>query len=88
MGQKLNKPIKQERTITPDMIRDQKKMQALQQLAQRTSFAVNILCNMVRGAITNRDCTNADCKGLVDLSVEMADRLMEKLYGQTNEEKK
>lgn len=84
-----NRPIAKARTITPEQIRDQKKMQALQQLAQqRTSFAVNILCNMVRGAITNRDCTNADCKGLVDLSVEMADRLMEKLYGQTNEEKK
>ena len=64
----------------------ERKNQALSYLAnQRSSFAINILCNMVRGAITNRDCTNMDCKGLVDLSVEMADHLMDKLYS-VNEE--
>lgn len=83
-----NKPIKQARTITPDMIRDEKRMQALQQLAQqRTSFAVNILCNMVQG--WNYVSTDKEtAMDLVDISVKMADHLMEKLYGQTNEEKK
>lgn len=66
----------------------ERKNQALSYLAnQRSSFAINILCNMVRGAITNRDCTNMDCKALVDLSVEMADHLMDKLYS-VNEEGK
>ena len=35
---------------------------------------------MVQGAVTNKDVTNIQCKCLVDLAVEMADALMEKLY--------
>lgn len=75
------RPIKKAKVITPEQLQEQKKQQAMQFLVQRReSFAVNILCHMVQGAITNRDVTNMDCKGLVDLSVEMADRLIEHLY--------
>jgi len=58
--------------------------QFLQQ--KRETIAVNVLCNLVHGAITNRNVTNMDCKSLVDLSVEMADRLIEKLYPLPEEE--
>lgn len=60
---------------------EEKKMKIAQFLQQkRETIAVNVLCNLVHGAITNRNVTNMDCKSLVDLSVEMADRLIEKLY--------
>lgn len=60
---------------------EEKKVKIMQFLQQkRENIAVNVLCNLVHGAITNRNVTNMDCKSLVDLSVEMADRLIEKLY--------
>ena len=66
---------------------EQKKMKIAQFLQQkRETIAVNVLCNLVHGAITNRNVTNMDCKSLVDLSVEMADRLIEKLYPLPEEE--
>lgn len=73
-----NKPIKVAKTITPEQLREQQKQQALQQLAQRReSFAINILCNAVRGEAF------LDAKEgvkIVDTAVAMADHLMEKLY--------
>ena len=85
MANKPTKPIKVARTITPDQIRDEKRMQALQQLAQRReSFAINILCNLIQG---DKDITNYDCKIVVDMAVEMADHLMEKLYKPQEETK-
>lgn len=60
---------------------EEKKVKIMQFLQQkRETISVNLLCNLVHGAITNRNVTNMDCKGLVDLSVEMADALIEKLY--------
>lgn len=60
---------------------EEKKLKVMQFLQQkRETISVNLLCNLVHGAITNRNVTNMDCKGLVDLSVEMADQLLEKLY--------
>ena len=35
---------------------------------------------MIHGAITNQEVTNIQCKCLVNLAVEMADALLEKLY--------
>ena len=43
---------------------------------------------MVQGAVTNKDVTNIQCKSLVDLAVEMADALLEKLYPIKEEESK
>lgn len=60
---------------------EEKQQRIMQFLSQkREQFAVNILCNMVQGAVTNKDVTNFQCKSLVDLAVDMADALMEKLY--------
>lgn len=81
MANKPTKPVHQAKVFTPEQIQEQKKNQALAMLVQkREAFAVNILCNLVQGAITNKDATSFQCKELVNLSVEMADRLLEKLY--------
>lgn len=67
---------------------EEKKVKIMQFLQQkRETISVNVLCNLVHGAITNRDVTNMQCKFLVDLSVEMADALMEKIYPLPKEEK-
>ena len=94
MANKPTKPVHQAKVFTPEQIRDEKRMQALQQLAQRReSFAINILCNLVHAAnqkvVATMDSTKitVDTKGLVDLSVEMADHLMEKLYKPQEESK-
>lgn len=86
MAQKSNiRPIQgQQRPLTDE----EKKVKIAQFLQQkRETISVNLLCNLVHGAITNRNVTNMDCKGLVDLSVEMADALIEKLYPLPDEDK-
>lgn len=67
---------------------EDKKVKIMQFLQQkREQFAINILCNLVQGAITNKDATNMDCKLLVGVAVEMADGLLEKLYPLPEEKK-
>lgn len=86
MAQKPNiRPIQgQQRPLTEE----EKKFKIAQFLQQkRETISVNLLCNLVHGAITNKNVTNMDCKSLVDLSVEMADALIEKLYPLPEEDK-
>ena len=78
MNNQGKRPVTQAQRPLTEAEKKAKIMQFLQQ--KREGFAVNVLCNLVHGAITNRKVTNMDCKSLVDLSVEMADRLIEKLY--------
>lgn len=79
MANKPTKPINVVPSATPS--KEELAIKRMQFFAnRRENFAVNILCNLVQGAITNKDCTNVDCKRLVDISVEMADRLLEQLY--------
>ena len=61
---------------------DEEKQQRIMQILtqKRETFSITILSGMVQGAVTNKDVTNIQCKSLVDLAVEMADALMEKLY--------
>ena len=80
MVQKAHKTIGH---VTPQspMSDEEKQARIMQFLAQkRESFSISILSGMVRGAVTNKDVTNIQCKALVDLAVEMADQLLEKLY--------
>lgn len=80
------RPIQgQQRLPMTDEEKRVKVMQFLQQ--KRETISVNLLCNLVHGAITNKNVTNMDCKSLVDLSVEMADALIEKLYPLPEEDK-
>lgn len=73
-----NPKIKKLPTAQP-LTEEQKKAQVLQYLAQkREQYASNILYNLCSSI--PKDFSNHDCETLVDVSVEMADRLMEKLY--------
>lgn len=61
-------------------------MQFLQQ--KREQFAINILCNLCQGAVTNKDATNVQVESLVGVAVKMADELMRELYPVPEEESK
>ena len=86
MANKPNRPIKPmpvQRPLT-DEEKQARIMQFLQQ--KRESFSINILTAIAHGADT--DWTDVEIKDAVDLSVKMADRLMEKLYPIKEEERK
>ena len=76
--------------VTPQRpMTDEEKQQRIMQILtqKRETFSLTILSGMVQGAVTNKDVTNFQCKSLVDLSVVMADALMEKLYPMRKEDK-
>ena len=86
MANKPTKPIKVVPPATPT--KEELDMKRIAYFAQRREgIATNILCSMMQGAITNKDVTNYDCKSLVDLSVEMTDSLLEKLYPKPEDKK-
>ena len=71
----------------PVLTEEQKKAKIMQFLQQkREGFAINILCNLCQAAspkvVATMDSTKLtlDTTGLVDKAVEMADKLIEKLY--------
>ena len=77
--------------VTPQRpMTDEEKQQRIMQILtqKRETFSLSILSEMVQGAVTNKDVTNIQCKSLVDLAVEMADALLEKLYPIKEEESK
>ena len=77
------------KTIQRPLTDEEKQQRIMQYLSQkREQFAVTILSGMLQGAVTNKDVTNIQCKSLVDLAVEMADALLEKLYPIKEEESK
>ena len=77
------------KTIQRPLTDEEKQQRIMQFLTQkRETFSINILSGMVQGAVTNKDVTNIQCKSLVDLAVEMADALLEKLYPIKEEESK
>ena len=87
MVQKAHKTIGH---VTPSRpMTDEEKQQRIMQILtqKRETFSLSILSEMVQGAVTNKDITNIQCKSLVDLAVEMADALMEKLYPMPKEDK-
>ena len=68
---------------------DEEKQQRIMQILtqKRETFSLTILSGMVQGAVTNKDVTNIQSKSLVDLAVNMADALLEKLYPIPKEDK-
>lgn len=87
MVQKAHKTLGHVTTQRP-MTDEEKQQRIMQILTQkRETFSLTILSGMVQGAVTNKDVTNFQCKSLVDLAVEMADALMEKLYPMPKEDK-
>ena len=87
MVQKAQKTLGHVTTQRP-MTNEEKQQRIMQVLMQkRETFSLSILSGMMQGAVTNKDVTNIQCKSLVDLAVEMADALMEKLYPMPKEDK-
>ena len=77
--------------VTPQRpMTDEEKQQRIMQILtqKRETFSLTILSGMVQGAVTEKHVTNIQCKSLVDLAVEMADALLEKLYPIKEEESK
>ena len=88
MVQKAHKTMGHETPQRP-MTDEEKQQRIMQILTQkREAFSISILSGMLQGAVTNKDVTNIQCKSLVDLAVEMADALLEKLYPIKEEESK
>ena len=88
MVQKAHKTIGHVAPQRP-MTDEEKQQRIMQILTQkREAFSISILSGMLQGAVTNKDVTNIQCKSLVDLAVEMADALLEKLYPIKEEESK
>ena len=86
---KTFKTMRPTKTIQRPLTDEEKQQRIMQFLTQkRETFSLSILSGMVQGAVTNKDVTNIQCKSLVDLAVEMADALMEKLYPIKEEESK
>jgi len=84
MQQKAKKTISHVTPVRP-LTDEEKKERVIRFLAQkREQYAISILSGMMQGAVTNKDVTNFQCKSLVDLAVEMADALLEKLYPLTD----
>ena len=70
---------------SPQVTEASKRQQALSFLTnQRSQFAINILVNLVK----DKECDEEDYLHFVDLSVKMADRMMDQLYGVPKEEEK
>ena len=55
-------------------------------LQKRAALAEGILFNLCQAKDINNNTTNYECKLMVDVAIEMADHLMEKLYGAKPEE--
>ena len=73
------------KTIQRPLTDEEKQQRIMQFLTQkREAFSINILSAVAHGADT--DWTDVEVKDAVDLSVKMADALMEKLYPIKEEE--
>ena len=86
MTNKPTKPIK-----LASQTKEEQEMQIARFFAnKREQFAINILANIVKGNAFAypKDQDKDSFLGVVDLSVEMADRLVQKLYPVVKEDKK
>lgn len=74
-------------TIQRPLTDEEKQQRIMQFITQkRETFSINILSAVAHGADT--DWTDVEIKDAVDLSVKMADALMEELYPIKEEESK
>ena len=55
-------------------------------MQKRASLAEGILFNLCQAKDINNNTTNKECVLMVDVAIEMADHLIEKLYGAKKEE--
>lgn len=76
----MNKSMKPSAAAQRPLTEEEKKSQIMRAFMQkRAALVEGILFNLCHNM--GVDATTAHAKAMVDLSVEMADHLMEKLYG-------
>ena len=57
-------------------------------MQKRVAFVKGILFSLCQAKDINNNTTNYECMLMVDVAIEMADHLMEKLYGAKPQEEK
>ena len=83
----MNKSMKPGAAAQRTLTEEEKKSQIMRAFMQkRASLVEGILFNLCQAKDINNNTTNKECVLMVDVAIEMADRLMEKLYGAKKEE--
>ena len=78
----MNKSMKPSAAAQRPLTEEEKKSQIMRAFMQkRASLAEGILFNLCQAKDINNNTTNKECVLIVDVSIEIADHLMEKLYG-------
>ena len=76
------KPKATTRPAPRQMTEEERKEQMTRAFLQkRAALAEGILFNLCQAKDINNNTTNKECVLMVDVAIEMADHLMEKLYG-------
>ena len=71
----------------PKMSEEERKEQMTRAFLQkRAALVEGILFNLCQAKDINNNTTNKECELMVDVAIEMADHLMEKLYGAKTQE--
>ena len=81
------KPKATTRPAPRQMTEEERKEQMTRAFMQkRASLVEGILFNLCQAKDINNNTTNKECMLMVDVAIEMADQLIEKLYGAKPEE--
>lgn len=85
----MNKSMKPGAAAQRPLTEEEKKSQIMRAFMQkRASLVEGILFNLCQAKDINNNTTNYECKLMVDVAIEMADHLMEKLYGAKPQDEK
>ena len=83
----MNKSMKLSAAAQRPLTEEEKKSHIMRAFMQkRASLVEGILFNLCQAKDINNNTTNKECMLMVDVAIEMADHLMEKLYGAKPEE--
>ena len=78
----MNKSMKPGAAAQRPLTEEEKKSQIMRAFMQkRAALVEGILFNLCQAKDINNNTTNHECMLMVDVAIEMADHLMEKLYG-------
>lgn len=78
----MNKSMKPSAAAQRPLTEEEKKSHIMRAFMQkRASLIEGILFNLCQAKDINNNTTNKECVLMVDVAIEMADHLMEKLYG-------
>lgn len=85
----MNKSMKPSAAAQRPLTEEEKKSQIMRAFMQkRAALVEGILFNLCQAKDINNNTTNHECVLMVDVAIEMADHLMEKLYGAKPQEEK